>query len=101
MQLARVIPAIEQVVGNTIERVHADAGYRGHNAPPDYKFKVYTSKSAACPRKSNEKCGAALPSSPSSAISNTSIAWSETISPIALAMPETLSSPQSATSSAS
>jgi transposase, IS5 family len=42
--LARVIPAIEQLVGNRIERIHADAGYRGHNAPPDYKFKVYTSK---------------------------------------------------------
>ena len=38
------IPAIEQLVGNTIERLHADAGYRGHNAPPDYKFKIYTSK---------------------------------------------------------
>jgi IS5 family transposase len=24
--------------------LHADAGYRGHNAPPQYKFKVYTSK---------------------------------------------------------
>ena len=32
--LAGVIPAIEQLVGNTIERLHADAGYRGHNAPP-------------------------------------------------------------------
>src|SRR6202158_1662238 len=42
--LARVIPAIEQLVGNTIERLHADAGYRGHNAPPEYKFKIYTSK---------------------------------------------------------
>src|SRR6266849_4254495 len=42
--LARVIPAMEQLVGNTIERLHADAGYRGHNAPPDYKFKIYTSK---------------------------------------------------------
>ncbi len=42
--LAAVIPAIEQLVGNTIERLHADAGYRGHNAPPDYKFKVYTSR---------------------------------------------------------
>ena len=42
--LARVIPAIEQLVGNTIERLHADAGYRGHNAPPDYKFKIYLSK---------------------------------------------------------
>ena len=42
--LAGVIPAIEQLVGHTIERLHADAGYRGHNAPPDYKFRIYTSK---------------------------------------------------------
>jgi transposase, IS5 family len=42
--LTEVIPAIEQLVGNTIERLHADAGYRGHNAPPDYKFKIYTFK---------------------------------------------------------
>jgi IS5 family transposase len=42
--LAEVIPAIEQLVGNTIERLHADAGYRGHNAPPEYKFKIYTSR---------------------------------------------------------
>jgi transposase, IS5 family len=42
--LATIIPAIEQLVGNKIERLHADAGYRGHNAPPDYMFKVYTSK---------------------------------------------------------
>src|ERR1700719_1574119 len=42
--LATVIPAIEQLVGNTIERLHVDAGYRGHNAPPDYRFKVYTAR---------------------------------------------------------
>jgi IS5 family transposase len=42
--LAGVIPAIEQLVGHTIERLHADAGYRGHNAPPEYKFKIYTSR---------------------------------------------------------
>jgi IS5 family transposase len=42
--LAEVIPAIEQLVGNTVERLHADAGYRGHSAPPEYKFKVYTSR---------------------------------------------------------
>jgi IS5 family transposase len=41
---ARIIPAIEQLVGNEIERLHADAGYRGHNASPEDKFKVYTSK---------------------------------------------------------
>src|SRR5450631_3866892 len=42
--LAGVIPAIKQLVGHTIERLHADAGYRGHNAPPDDKLKIYTSK---------------------------------------------------------
>jgi transposase, IS5 family len=41
--LATVIPEIEALVGNTIERVLADKGYRGHNAPPDYKLKVFTS----------------------------------------------------------
>ena len=40
--LATVIPAMEAMVGNTIERAITDAGYRVHNAPPDYKFKVYT-----------------------------------------------------------
>ena len=42
--LATVIPAIERLVGNTIERLHADAGYRGHNAPLDYRFKIFTSR---------------------------------------------------------
>jgi IS5 family transposase len=40
--LATVIPAMQTLVGNTVERVIADAGYRGHNAPPTHKFKVYT-----------------------------------------------------------
>jgi IS5 family transposase len=42
--LATIIPAIEQLIGNQIERLHADAGYRGHNAPLDYKFRIYTAK---------------------------------------------------------
>ena len=42
--LAAVIPNMERLVGNTLERLHADAGYRGHNAPPDYQFSVYTSR---------------------------------------------------------
>lgn len=37
-----VIPAIERLVGDTIERLHTDAGYRGHNAPIDYRFKIFT-----------------------------------------------------------
>jgi IS5 family transposase len=30
------------LVGNILDRCITDAGYRGHNAPADYKFKVYT-----------------------------------------------------------
>jgi transposase, IS5 family len=40
--LATVIPQIEALAGNTLARIIADAGYRGHNAPPEHKFKVYT-----------------------------------------------------------
>ena len=40
--LAKVIPAIEALVGNVLDRIIADAGYRGHNAPPGYKLEVYT-----------------------------------------------------------
>jgi hypothetical protein len=39
--LATVIPDMEALVGNTIARILADKGYRGHNAPPDYKFRVF------------------------------------------------------------
>ena len=39
--LATVIPEMEALIGNTIERVIADKGYRGHNAPPDYKFRIF------------------------------------------------------------
>jgi len=41
--LQTVIPDMETLVGNTIRRVIADKGYRGHNAPPDYKFRVFIS----------------------------------------------------------
>jgi IS5 family transposase len=40
--LATVIPQMQALVGNVLDRIITDAGYRGHNAPPDYKFKVYT-----------------------------------------------------------
>src|SRR6202047_2215411 len=33
--LATVIPDMQALVGNTIDRIVADKGYRGHNAPPD------------------------------------------------------------------
>src|SRR2546429_7870100 len=41
--LNTVIPEMETLIGNVIERLLADKGYRGHNAPPDYKFRVFTS----------------------------------------------------------
>jgi IS5 family transposase len=41
--LATVIPDMEALVGSTIERILADKGYRGHNAPPDHKFRVFIS----------------------------------------------------------
>jgi IS5 family transposase len=41
--LETIIPEIETLVGNTIQRIVADKGYRGHNAPPDDKFRVYLS----------------------------------------------------------
>jgi IS5 family transposase len=38
--LGTVIPDMEALVGNTIQRAFVDKGYRGHNAPPDYKFRI-------------------------------------------------------------
>lgn len=40
--LATVIPEIEAIVGAALQRIIADAGYKGHNAPPEHRFKVYT-----------------------------------------------------------
>ncbi|MGH9914803.1 MAG: IS5 family transposase [Pyrinomonadaceae bacterium] len=39
--LATVIPDMETLAGNTLQRIFADKGYRGHNAPPGYKFGVF------------------------------------------------------------
>ena len=41
--LAAVLPEIEAQVGASLTRIVADRGYRGHNAPPDHRFKVYIS----------------------------------------------------------
>ncbi len=40
--LAAIIPDIEALTGATLERILADAGYRGHNAPDSHKFRVFT-----------------------------------------------------------
>ena len=41
--LATIIPEMEAAIGTGIERVLADAGYKGHNAPESHKFRIYTS----------------------------------------------------------
>jgi transposase, IS5 family len=41
--LKTIIPDIQKQIGGTINRIVADKGYRGHNAPPDYKYKIYIS----------------------------------------------------------
>jgi transposase, IS5 family len=38
-----VVPDMEALVGIVIERMFLDKGYRGHNAPPEYKFRVFIS----------------------------------------------------------
>lgn len=40
--LAQIIPDMEKTIGNSIARILADAGYRGHNAPLSHKLRVYT-----------------------------------------------------------
>jgi IS5 family transposase len=41
--LETVVPQIETQIGASLARIVADRGYRGHNAPPDHKMKVYIS----------------------------------------------------------
>lgn len=41
--LGVIIPEIERLIGATLQRVIADRGYRGHNAPLTHRFKVYIS----------------------------------------------------------
>lgn len=41
--LAQMIPDMEKTISNGIERLLADAGYHGHNAPISHRFKIYTS----------------------------------------------------------
>jgi transposase, IS5 family len=40
--LETVLPGIEAITGAALSRILADAGYKGHNAPPEHKLKVYT-----------------------------------------------------------
>jgi IS5 family transposase len=42
--LASVLPGIEATTGVSLKRIIADAGYKGHNAPAEHKFRVYIQK---------------------------------------------------------
>jgi IS5 family transposase len=54
--LKTVIPEMEAFIGNSIARILADKGYRGHNAPPHCKFRVFLSgqKRGVTPRIKRE-----------------------------------------------
>jgi IS5 family transposase len=39
--LATVLPAVEATIGAELDRVVTDAGYRGHHAPKEKRFRVY------------------------------------------------------------
>ncbi len=39
--LAAVLPDIESTIGAGLDQIVTDAGYKGHNAPKDKRFKVY------------------------------------------------------------
>jgi Transposase domain (DUF772) len=41
--LETMIPEIEAPIGASLSRIVPDRAYRGHNAPPDHRFKVYIS----------------------------------------------------------
>jgi IS5 family transposase len=40
--LGTVIPETEKQIGVSLKRIFCDAGYKGHNAPQQHRFKVYT-----------------------------------------------------------
>lgn len=41
--LEKVLPEIEEQIGVSLDRIVADAGYKGHNAPEKHRLKVFTS----------------------------------------------------------
>ncbi|MBI4724404.1 MAG: hypothetical protein HY765_05330 [Rhodomicrobium sp.] len=92
--LKTVIPDIEATTGAAVARILADAGYKGHNAPKEHKFRVHTQGQKRGSRKrSSASSNAAPPSNPSSAMPRKTIAWAGTTSPITKAMPPTPFSP--------
>ena len=58
--LAPVIPAIEATIGAELSRMITDAGYKGHHAPEEKRFRVYgAGRSGVCPRPSSVPSAAA------------------------------------------
>src|SRR6266536_928118 len=52
--LGTVIPQMEALIGNVLDRCITDAGYRGHNAPPDHESRFTPpARSAASRRRSS------------------------------------------------
>jgi IS5 family transposase len=100
--LATIIPAIEETIGVDLARILTDAGYRG-TMPRRIRCSrsMSQARSAASPRPSSGCCGAAPPSSRSSAISRTTTVWAVTSWPSPKATPTTPSWPPSVTTSAS
>ena len=39
----RLIPEMETQIGANLSRIVVDRGYRGHDAPPGHRFRVYIS----------------------------------------------------------
>jgi transposase, IS5 family len=40
--LKDVIPDMQELIGNEVKKILADAGYRGHNAPDTHTFRIFT-----------------------------------------------------------
>lgn len=40
--LKDVIPGMQDMIGNEVKKILADAGYRGHNAPDTHRFRIFT-----------------------------------------------------------
>ena len=53
---------MEALIDNIIKRLVVDKGYRGHNAPPDYRFRMFASgqKRAGVRRGSNVRVAQTL-----------------------------------------
>jgi hypothetical protein len=45
---------MQALIGNILDRCITDAGYRGHNAPSDHKFKVYMAGQKALPHAADQ-----------------------------------------------